>query len=108
MKKRKTPVLLLSMLLVLIGGVVVFSMTQGGPQKPVDPEKLTDTHGAPSAEAVASDVVKNTGTPTKKMPDAMALDGGPQGPSIALSNKNYYRKPQPNASGTTNPQWYVH
>jgi hypothetical protein len=122
MKKRKSPVLLLSILLVLVGSAVMFGMSQGGGDKPTPPQPDTDQLGqertAPSAKEVADRVKSTTAdgakaaVPTATMgpkPGQPAKPPAQHGPSIAIANQHRsFPKPTPNPSGTTSSQWYDH
>jgi hypothetical protein len=106
MKKRKTPILLLSLLLVLVSAVVVFGMSQGKTSaKPDEPDKPTASQDAPTADSVANSIRANApkGGPPKQM-----IEDSSQGPSIALSKPGMNAKPRPETNGTTNSQWYTH
>lgn len=108
MKKRKSPVLLLSLLLVLVGFVVVFGMSQGSSQKPQDPEQVTAQHGAPTPEEVAKSVSKST-SPVQMTHKQMRAQEEMSGPSIALHpNTQTFPRPKPSSAGSTDSQWYQH
>ena len=122
MKKRKSPVLLLSVLLLLVAGAVMFGMSQGGGDKPlpppIDEDQLGQGREAPTADEVAARV-KSTTADGPKAPGVAALQGPkpgqapampkPTGPSIAVSTKPHVLgKPTPNPSGSTSSQWYNH
>src|SRR5579862_1943473 len=104
MKKRKAPVLLLSMLFVLVGAMVIFGMKQGGPATPnqPDPNQAAD---APSQNEVEQSMKPNVAPVPKGKVIPHVQDSGP---SIALPPQTdvQYSKPKPTADGTTSSQWY--
>src|SRR5438132_472416 len=62
MKKRKTPILLFSMLLVLVGGFVVFQLSQGNSSKQAAPvsDQITKEHDTLTPDEVAASAKSNT------------------------------------------------
>lgn len=108
MKKRKAPILLLSLLVVLIGGAVVFGMSSnGGDQKPQSdqPDELTKQHDAPSPSEVKDQIAKSA-TQAKMPPKLAAAEAAMKGPTIAVpQNEIRYKKPVPDGP-TTSSQWY--
>jgi hypothetical protein len=105
MKRRKKPVLLITVLVVLLGAVVVMSMPAGG-IRIKDPNQEATGHGreAPTAATLAGDLKKNTLTAPQK---AVAEDEV-KGPSIAVHPEELgYQKPVPDVGGTTSSQWYT-
>ena len=109
MKKRKTPVLLLSMLVVLIGGAVVFGMSQNAPAKSPDAAELakTDPHEAPSTEELGKTMANSTTPPQESKAEMMLPPEVRNAPSIHVDqNRGRYPKPTPDVGGSTSSQWY--
>lgn len=100
--------MLLSLLVVLIGGAVVFGMaSNSGDQKPTNDtsEQITEQHAAPTANEVR-DQINKSAVPMKP-PRAPAQETAPTGPTIAVpQNEIRYKKPVPNGP-TTSSQWYT-
>jgi hypothetical protein len=117
MKKRKAPVLLVSILLVLIGAGVVVGMRNSDSVKPPEqstPDMTPKEHEAPPATDVGRQIAGATKVPSiSKMapgPQAKVPMVGPEstGPSIAAPQESYrLPKPKPDASGQTGSGWYV-
>jgi hypothetical protein len=108
MKKRKTPVLLLSMLVVLIGGAVVFGMSQNAPANGHDAADVkTDPHEAPSTEELGKTMENSTTPPKASKAEMMLPPEVRNAPSIKVdANRARYPKPTPDVGGSTSSQWY--
>lgn len=108
MKKRKAPILLLSLLVVLIGGAVVFGMSSnGGDQKQANdtPDEITKQHDAPSPSEVKDQIAKSA-SPMKIPPKLAVAEAAAKGPTISVpQNEVRYKKPVPDGP-TTSSQWY--
>lgn len=118
MKKRKSPILLLTILAVLVGGVVFYGMRQDNSTAPVadapsqDSVTSQEKHDAPSPTSVADKIRTDTekakaaaGRPTK-MPNE---DPNSKGPSIAVNpSSTGYPAPKQAPGGSTDSQWYAH
>ncbi|HWA83240.1 MAG TPA: hypothetical protein VG820_07410 [Fimbriimonadaceae bacterium] len=114
MKKRKAPVLLLSLLVVLVGGAVVFGMSssQGDAPKQTDTsDQITKEHDAPSASEVQTQLAKNTPAKEAVMKQPAKLlerENELKGPTITVPKRDeHYQKPTPTGP-TTSSQWYYH
>lgn len=111
MKKRKAPIALISMLVVLVGVAVVLGLANsgGGPevQKPVtEPEQVTKQHESPTSANLKMNIERATtrAVPREKVPP---ISGS--GPSIALERDEppaAVQRPKPNPDGSTNSQWF--
>src|ERR1051326_1954446 len=103
MKKRKPPILLMSLLLVLIGGALVMGMSATNSQKPdadhpTTPDNLTDEQAPPTPLAVEEKV--KAATPMQKAHDMVAQSDAAKGPSINVPrNEVTYTKPKPGTPG---------
>jgi hypothetical protein len=102
MKKRKPPVLLLSILLVLVGVAVVYGISQGS-NAPVAPDPgstLSDTkNDAPSAVALGNNTMKAAEGAKGKGPQPPTQQAD-QGPSIAVHQEApHFTKPKPSDQG---------
>jgi hypothetical protein len=104
MKKRKTPVLLVSILVVMVGVFVAYASSLNKSDAPQTPDgPLTQTHDAPSSDNVKSEVSNSL----KGMPGQPG--SAPTQPSIAVRPPSlHYTKPKPDANGSTDSQWYNH
>ncbi|HVT12136.1 MAG TPA: hypothetical protein VHE55_07700 [Fimbriimonadaceae bacterium] len=115
MKKRKAPILLVSLLVVLIGGAVVFGMSSGAGDAPKQPsdssDQITKEHDAPSATEVQAQIAKNAPSkesPMKTPPKLLEKENEMKGPTISVPTQDvHYQKPTPNGP-TTSSQWYYH
>jgi|GEM_PF-5898391 len=108
MKKRKTPILLVSILVVFIGGVVVFGMSHSSTAAPTpdDTQQKLEPNQAPSADIMAKNIKQSTsGGPDKGMQPDRARPRA-TGPTITINADPVMPKPKPNPNGTTDSQWY--
>ena len=110
MKKRKAPVLLVTLLVLLVGGVVVYGMQSNTPSKPDQPTDAVGKEGtAPSSQELKTSIQSNT--PNHPTPQRVGDDGKPAvsgGPSIAMPDmRGAYPKPKPSPDGSTSSQWYA-
>ncbi len=106
MKKRKSPIVLVSCLIILIGAVAVFSVAQNStPPKDTATEHVSEPRSAPSAGDVAG-AIKSI-TKSVKKPIA-PVDGDSGAPTIELDpqTSRSMPKPKPNLNGATSSQWY--
>ena len=111
MKKQKTPILLVSLLVVLVLGVVGFGLYHGssGPKKLDDTQQTLQPDQAPTANSVGNLVRKNTsGRSAAKEPSPDSMLPKRMTPSITATDNPTMPKPTPNPSGSTDSQWYVH
>jgi hypothetical protein len=117
MKKRKSPVLLMSMLVVLVAGVVMFGMAQmkpdaNAPAPPEAPDSMKEESRAAPAAAAVGDALRSKLPP----PAPTKREGGPKLPPSApdsneptISTKPLNeRMPKPKFDGTNTVggQWY--
>ncbi|HTQ11486.1 MAG TPA: hypothetical protein VMI31_15585 [Fimbriimonadaceae bacterium] len=107
MKKRKTPILLFSLLVVLVGGVIVFGVSHGigGFTKPDPTQQTLDPTQSPSSDSLLQ--ATKGGSPSKLPRPDQAMPR-PTSPTISLGTGPVMPKPQPNPNGTTSSQWYDH
>jgi hypothetical protein len=107
MKRRKAPVLLLSLLVILVGAFVVIGMRKSGPS--VDDIKvISDQKGGGDSDA---DLKKSmaAATHSEPKPGPLAAPGAnPGGPSIAIEKPPPMAPPKPDPNGSVRSQWYGH
>ena len=112
MKRRKSPYLLISVLLVLVGAAAVMGVRgtakpEGGMETP-DGKITSENKEAPSASDVAKTVQGATGkasVPNRAVP--ASVGSTTSGPSIAVTTPvNQLPKPHPDPAGATSSQWY--
>ena len=109
MKKQKSPVILVSFLVILVAGVLMYGMNQLRPQGPPPPDP-TELRGesriAPSADQVKNAVGVATRGVKAKAIDPSTMDA----PQIQLPPDSgpKIQKPMRRDPTTTTPQqWYV-
>ena len=104
MKKRKSPIVLVSFLVVLVGVIVMFSVAQSAPQKVSAEEVRGESQQAPSEDAVLQSA-KQVTERARKIP----MMG--EGPQIQIELPKppppESMKPQRNKDNATNSQWYA-
>jgi hypothetical protein len=107
MKKRKPPILLLSILFVLGGAMAVYAIRpweQTDTEGPTPTDVIGQKHPSPSAGQLKAQV-------SQAAKGAKSKGGLPEpapAPQVTISTKEtgQYSKPKPPANGTTNSQWY--
>lgn len=114
MKKRKSPILLVSLLVVCVGAVVVMGMAQlaGNAPTPQNPDQYMagDTHQAPSKDEVAKNLKAATDAAKPKEPGS-AMDPKMARNSVPLiatapDKAAPAEKPKYDPSTTVGNQWY--
>ncbi|MFI5385649.1 MAG: hypothetical protein ACHQ50_05950 [Fimbriimonadales bacterium] len=106
MKKRKTPVLLLSLLVLLVGGVIFLNRPPDDGKATADSdEKVTTPQDAPTPDAVHSQALKSVAIqPMAKIKGKSVTPN--QGPTVAIDSSPPIL-PKPTPSGpTTSSHWY--
>ena len=101
MKKRKAPILLISLLVIFVGGVVIYGINENRVAK-VGGDTPVTGEGQDAPKDIGSSVQNNT-KGSHMMQVAQA--GGPAntGPSIALPRHfGDYPTPKPSSNGDTN------
>lgn len=114
MKKRKSPILLVSLLVLLGAGAVAVSTMQGGGEDPHAHDVAEDTQvplekrDAPTAKSVA-DQIKSTSTAVAAPPKPgapIAKDPTVRTVTVEKGVGGRFEKPVPSSHGQTNSQWY--
>lgn len=118
MKKRKSPIILISV--ILICGIIVAIMNQPPPDPTKDKQATDPTQGATSAMPTPEQLAHTEESAGAKAPEkssnpspfskgrSMPLDGGPMnhgGPKMAHPTSTPAPKPMPNDNSISN-QWY--
>jgi hypothetical protein len=107
MKKRKPPVLLVSILVLLVAGIVMFGMKSNGPIKDVG-DATPESHDSPSAGDLKKNVDVNAKKSREWAAQRLKVGADDAGPSIAHNpGDNHLPKPTPDPSGRTDSGWYL-
>jgi hypothetical protein len=115
MKRRKPPILLVSILLILVSVMFIgaFAGRDSGPQPRLETDEVLKKDGQKelTPEQLAAQAADAAARARK--PQAHSGVGGPvpassgQGDGIHVTNQSpYHQKPKPPAGGATNGQWY--